>query len=386
MDVRIEYKYENREVRFTEKQLKVLNSPANTLIEGIAGSGKTLLAILLAEKLIKEGYSVAVIVFTKALSKFITDKISFSIDIENLLISYEYQWKENKENYDYIIIDEFQDFSLETIIDFKRYANNGIYLFGDFNQKLYYEEIENSRPTISKEDISKLDIKYTIKLNENYRVPNNIVFLLNDLYLKLSNLGNKYIESSHSKKDLTKSNKKNDFKSYFHQFDSHEEEIKFIANLINDEKLRGKSIGILLNLNGDKEQLYKSFDEVFGFNNDQNLEKIINIKDLAKKLSIQTNKKIGYKMRYESHLDFVSNESINILTIHSSKGLEFDIVILPFIKANQDFVSPNSIYVAMTRCKEQLIVTYSGYIQNQMSFLNKNLINGVINILPDMQD
>lgn len=387
MITRAIYQDDNKEIKLTNDQLEVLNSPCNTIIEGVAGSGKTLLAVLLAEKLIKEGFSVAVVVFTKALSKFIEDKINIP-NVRNLLIDYEYQWNKKHGNYDYIIVDEFQDFSFQALNNIKKRANSGVYFFGDLKQKLYSHELGNkSVQTIDKKGLNELKLK-RLYLVENFRVPDNIVNLLNDLYKKLAN-PQPYVSDGisvtptalHEEKYLPHSKKDNNIKPEFYQFDSHEKEIDFISDVIN--KSEGKSIGILVVLNDEENKKFIDLGYLFGIGENQNVEKIPNIKDLAIKLSQKTKKPIGYKMHFEADLNFKNKENINILTVHSAKGLEFDVVVLPFVKANQHFVHPNSIYTAMTRCKEQLYITYSGYIQKDLKYVEDKLIEGTIKPIPD---
>ena len=61
-----------------------------------------------------------------------------------------------------------------------------------------------------------------------------------------------------------------------------------------------------------------------------------------------------------------SNEILNfrssypkVMTCHSAKGLQFDVVILPFFKGTTNDDERKTLYVAMTRTMESLYILYS---------------------------
>jgi ATP-dependent exoDNAse (exonuclease V) beta subunit len=70
------------------------------------------------------------------------------------------------------------------------------------------------------------------------------------------------------------------------------------------------------------------------------------------------------------------------MTIHSSKGLEFDCVILPFsnyVNEHNEVHSYNLPYVALTRSSHQIIITYSGLIADEYSkHISKDVYTGQI--------
>jgi ATP-dependent exoDNAse (exonuclease V) beta subunit len=56
------------------------------------------------------------------------------------------------------------------------------------------------------------------------------------------------------------------------------------------------------------------------------------------------------------------------MTYHSSKGLEFDCVILPFANyANDNYGTYNLPYVGMTRASKKIIITYAGLVAEEYS-------------------
>jgi superfamily I DNA/RNA helicase len=342
---------------WNEKQIEVLSSEPNVLIIGSAGTGKTILALKKAIDLKNENKSVAFIVFTKALKTFLIDKFQIQNTESSLIINYEYEWQQSKKQFDYIIIDEFQDFSFDTLNKFAEYASLGVYYFGDLEQQLYSKNLQGEK-TITKDQLKKLKINKIINLTENFRIPNEIVRLANNIY---------YIKND--KKSLNINKNTSSFIPQIHSFINHKEELEYIVNFIQGNH-KHKSIGILLNRNEPSN--YTSGGIFF----DTNYEAIPSIIELRNYLERELKLEIGYKFKGDNQLDFTSDSNINILTIHSSKGLEFDIVILPFSRMLNEFIHENQLYVALTRSKEKVIITYSGQVQREYVGINNTLIKG----------
>lgn len=89
--------------------------------------------------------------------------------------------------------------------------------------------------------------------------------------------------------------------------------------------------------------------------------------DLNKHLKNQ-NLKIQYVGNNQGSFSIAeSNKDIIVMTYHSSKGLDFDNVFLPFLN-NSLFISPYNeetlFMVAITRSKKNLYLTYNGYTHN----------------------
>ena len=66
----------------------------------------------------------------------------------------------------------------------------------------------------------------------------------------------------------------------------------------------------------------------------------------------------------DNDFDYVDNLNFNttlpkIMTYHSAKGLQFDMVILPMYNGANDDESKKALYVAMTRTMHSLYVLYS---------------------------
>lgn len=75
-----------------------------------------------------------------------------------------------------------------------------------------------------------------------------------------------------------------------------------------------------------------------------------------------------YKYKSNDNLDFTREVNINIMTYHSSKGLQFDCVIMPFSNYVSDSMGIiNLPFVGLTRASHQIIITYSGLIADEYS-------------------
>lgn len=348
---------------WTEEQEEVLNSTNNTLITGVAGSGKTILAIRKSFDLTNQGYTVAIIVFTKALNSYISDTINSVLDLNSVIINYEYEWGNNNRIYDYIIIDEFQDFSLVTLQNFEKRAKKGIFYFGDLEQQLYEKDLKNNLETIKKSELSSLKVEKIIALKSNFRIPNSIVQLIKQYQIR------GHINS----KSLKPSNINNTNLPKIKKFSCHQDEMNFIVEIIKKYSSQ-YSIGILVNRNKHSGSYYSGAGSLF----DKNIEEIPSIIEIKYFIEKNTGKEIGFKDKSNNTLRFKPKESINILTVHSSKGLEFDIVILPFYRISNSIGHLNSFYVAATRCKVELFITYSGVMQWGFKNIKPWLYDGTV--------
>ena len=80
--------------KWNRQQQQILSMEPNAIIQGCAGSGKTLLACHIAMQRAEQN-SVAILVFTKSLRTFIKNYIN-SFGINNIEILYEYEWAKRK--------------------------------------------------------------------------------------------------------------------------------------------------------------------------------------------------------------------------------------------------------------------------------------------------
>lgn len=316
--------------KLDDQQLEVLELPSSEakIIKGCAGSGKTVLAVHKADRIRKkEQGTFYIIIYTKALRAFIQDGID-SLGIPHTNVLYEYQWRRaGNPSADYLLIDESQDFSAADIALFKSKANKAVIFFGDSAQQIYETkidfEVEGAQPkTISIEEIKTITGLDVIELGFNHRLPESIALFAQCL-LPLG-------------VDIVKRcTKKGGDRPIVKKFSTSTDELDWIIEVINNEGL--KDVGILLPENSQVKYVF----------------------DYLQSKSVKAGVKYKEDKRTIEALDFKGNIP-NIMPYHSSKGLQFETVFLPFCNAiiDGDFWH-NAFYVAVTRPLKTLNISYT---------------------------
>ncbi len=289
------------------------------LVAGCAGSGKSIIAMHKAEQLYAEGKDVILIAYTKSLNDF----MRVGKPDASFRFYYHYQWKRmNMPKADYIIVDEIQDFTHEEIQEFIDAAKKCFLFFGDTAQSIYRQY---GKQTMTIAQISEMTGLNTLQLFNNYRLPRPVAKITQDY------VGVDVPEY----KEKVYQNKETELPRFVHT-KTLEEEFSSITQIIAQHP--NKSIGIL----------YHSNEAVLQMNK-QMIERGI-------QCEFKYNDTDGEKHNV-SNLNF--NTLIpKIMTYHSAKGLQFDIVILPQYNGAFDVESKKALYVAMTRTMHKLYVLY----------------------------
>jgi superfamily I DNA/RNA helicase len=264
--------------------------------------------------------------------------------------------------HDYVIIDEAQDFSIQDIINFQKSSMKGMFIFADENQRLYDKTLKNET-TLTVLKLRQAVNFPIIKLNHNYRISRSIVDLICNFYPN-SSLNSNLFDSGH--------------KPTFIKFNTPIQELEYIKTYIIENT--NEDIGILLKQNRTSEEgTYKA---------NRNTKKIkipgiLETKDFLSSSGIE----IGYKNEREDNLVFSNNTNVNVMTYHSSKGLQFDTVILPFSNILNSHSNLCVNYVGMTRSKSKLIVTYSDIISGEYNKpVDKAQYEGEIRLFNEKKD
>ncbi len=304
-----------------------MNIDKSMLVTGCAGSGKSVIAMHKAEQVAKTGASVILIAYTKSLSAFMRE----GVDEKTLPYKFyhHYRWREKLKmpSADYIIVDEIQDFTREEVLEFMGAARKAYFFFGDSAQSIYKQYGKN---TISIEEISALTGLTPMRLYNNYRLPRTIA-KITQAYVGVN--VNPYEDRIYQNKEKAL--------PHFVHFDGFEEQISAIRTLIEKYTRNifdNQSIGILLPSN----------------------ELVIKICQKLQESDIPCEFKYtdDNSERFVDTLDFETFLP-KLMTYHSAKGLQFDVVILPMYIGAFDDESRKALYVAMTRTMHNLYVMYS---------------------------
>lgn len=330
---------------WSSKQKKVLESEPNIIVSGCAGSGKTLLACHIAMRHSKDK-NVVILVNTLSLRAFIKEYVN-SFGSNNIAVFHVFQWRD-RHKFDIIIIDEYQDFSVNDIKSFFLSAKIGAYIFGDIEQGLFDTTLnsDSREKVLDIDSLSKIECTNRFVLTENFRISEE-----NKNFISSLNRTNSLINSSFS----------TGIKPTILGFNSDDEELDWLKEfLLTNDKFT--NIGILLKNNEGSIRAYYSNKRVRKIK----VYGILELKNFLEHNGINC----GYKHRTDDHLIFSDKINVNLMTIHSAKGLQFDCVILPFSNISNNSNKPNLTYVGLTRGSIQIIITYSGFIsRDYLAFL-----------------
>ena len=308
-----------------DDQLDLIESTLDKsmLVAGCAGSGKSVIAMHKAEQIAEAGFSVILIAYTKSLNGF----MQLGSNIESRYqFYYHYQWKNihKMPSADYIIVDEIQDFEKDEIQEFINAAKKHFLFFGDTAQSIYRHFGKN---TLSIEQISEMTGLTVLHLYNNYRLPRPVAKITQD-YVGVDVMP--YADKVYRNKEKTL--------PHFVQLSDFTLQMKAVVDII--KKNPDSSIGILLHSNSLVEQTCKQL-----YSADIKFEYKFQIESAAER-------------KVYGNLDF-RTDLPKVMTYHSAKGLQFDIVILPMYEGANSNDSRKSLYVAMTRTMHKLYVLYS---------------------------
>lgn len=313
-----------------DDQLDIIdqNISESMIVTGCAGSGKSVIAMYKAEQIAAAGHDVILIAYTKSLSAFMRE------GIQNKTLNYRFfyhkQWIDHKRpTADYIIVDEIQDFTPEEIREFMNAAKKCYLFFGDTSQSIYTTYKKN---TVSIDELSKMTGITPLYLYNNYRLPRGVAKITQD-YVGVN--VDPYSEKVYQNLDKAI--------PYIVKLDSFEKQMDVIANIADmssSDLFIKKSVGILVPSN----------------------EMVMDVCNALKQRDFDCEFKYTLDategQRFINTLDF-STRYPKVMTYHSAKGLQFDVVILPMYEGAMDNEDRKALYVAMTRTMGELYIFYS---------------------------
>ncbi len=310
---------------------KILNKRTDEsyVVTGCAGSGKSLIALMKAKDLQDKDKSYLIIVYNRVLSQYMHDAIKELELKEDNVTTYGkcFSWRKNecekwesswiRGYYDYILVDEAQDFSGEALDEIKKHCTK-ILIFGDSTQNLYSLFSFDNNPTISIKNIASRFSLNTEQLIINHRMPKTIARVAQSL-----NEDDDVLEERCADDGIAK--------PIIMQHVDMDAQLDSVAKIIKNKNL--ENVGI------------------FAFFKDE-------VKTIGAYLSNKGLSPEIYLSDENMSLDF-STSNPKVMTYKSSKGLQFETVFIVGCDQRIGVDKSKSLYVAMTRSYQDLFIFYS---------------------------
>lgn len=329
----------------------------NIWVKGFAGSGKSVLLIHSLKNVLQKepNAKIAVVVYTHSLiDMFKTGMKELNISSSIPVMTYIEFCDKNSQNFDYIFCDEVQDLPSRVLYAMNNRARKVI-VAGDSNQSIYDTDPRWNEPVVNPSQVGDIINARAFSLNMIHRLTRSIIAAVQKILPSMNIWG--------AKRDLTKQ----DVNIRLCEASSETEEVKYIYQ----EAQKGANVGdtsviLLPTLN----MISKFANQVLSTNSKPQWNEKKNnwgkpdYGDLNRHF-----KNNGIKIQfigsgYGSLSDAEKNKEAILMSYHSSKGLDFDNVFLPYLNNSFNLHPSNAntlFMVAMTRSRKNLYLTYFGY-------------------------
>ena len=326
----------------TVAQQSVLNEPKPLAVSGGPGTGKSVVSLWRHIRNHSRGKNTLLLTYTKSLEAYLKASANSENEIAGNHVARTYDWTTNHPNntYEEIIIDEAQDVELIRYQIINELAPMVSYSADD-NQMLYPHR------GVTESDLNQLfpnNSRY--ELSDNFRNSIEIVRFVKSMFpLRLIPNGN----GNSSEPMLILTNQDRSIQE------------KVVVDIINQFKSDTHNIAILVPLQSHVNTWYNY---------------LVNSGLICSKFT-NSDGEIG------------TIENIHITTFKSSKGLEFDTVILPDFNTYElnittlNVVEDNDYYVVFTRARRNLYLLDNSATTNttsQLPFLQKQIELGIIEV------
>lgn len=329
----------------------------NIWVKGFAGSGKSVLLVHSLKNIIQKepNAKVAVVVYTRSLiDMFRTGMQELNLPSSIPVMTYYEFVDRNNERFDYIFCDEVQDLPAKVLYAMSNRANKVI-VAGDSNQSIFDTDPRWRESVVNPSQIGDIISARAFSLNTIHRLTRSIINAVQKILPSMNIWG--------TKRDLTKQ----DVDIRLCEASSEQEEVKYIYQ----EALKGVNVGdssvvlfpttnsitkfanLVLSANGKSQWSEKK-------NNWGNPD----YGDLNRHFRSNGIKLQFIGSGYGALKNAEQNKEAILMTYHSSKGLDFDNVFLPFLNTHFYLHPSNAetlFMVAMTRSRKNLYLTYFGY-------------------------
>lgn len=327
---------------------------SNVWIKGFAGSGKSVLLVYVAKKILSRNPSsrILMVVFTQSLVEMFKaafNELGLRINVDTY-----YGFMKGTTSYDYILCDEVQDLTPRVIREMNSRCNH-IVVAGDSNQSIYESDPRWSEATVSSSEIARLINGNPFELNIIHRLSRSIIDAV-QRFLPRMNIFS-------SMRDMTKS----DTQIRLCEAPSMQKEVGYIMEQAVKAVNQGYTVGVLIpTQNKILEFVNKALSDAGKpeWTAQTNNWGKIDFGAMNRYLQNQ-----GLKLKYvgNGYGSFdESDHKVIIMTFHSAKGLDFDYVFIPFANSSMFISADESLaktlfMVAMTRSRQNLYITYYGY-------------------------
>lgn len=338
---------------------EVINTEQNECVAGFPGSGKTVVLLYAVVNLKKKNpkAKILIIEFTHALIKMLQasiNEIAKESEYQNLNIAdveirtyYDFV-KQNHTQYDCIICDEVQDVPTVVIQNMKQRANRVI-VGGDANQSIYQKDPKWQMPPCTLSELDSILSPQKTNLTIIYRLTKKIISAINAFLPSMKILqGRSTMVKTNVQIRLWKS--ADQCQEVMHLMD------EAISRVNNND-----TVGIFVPTHSKIVAFANLALQIANkplWNEEQNMYGSVDFASLNNHLKVN-----GIPMQYvaNGYGNFTSENFITLTTYHSSKGLDFDVVMLPFCGVGDmpAMVTPTLFMVAMTRSRKDLFVSFS---------------------------
>ena len=341
----------------------------NIFIKGFAGSGKSVLLAYVAKKVLssRSKPSVVLIVFTQSLVtmyKTAFNEMGLNVDVRTY-----YSFLLSNNMFDYILCDEVQDLPARVLREMNKRGKHVI-VAGDSNQSIYDCDPKYQEKTVEPSEIINFLLARAFELTIIHRLSRSIIDAVQRFMPKMNIFS--------SKRDLTKG----DTQIRLCEAPSDLEEVSYVMKKAKEAISKGYTAAILI---PEQKMIVKFIDYAL-----QDAEKDpwkIQLNKYGKPDMLKLN---NYLLKCGLKIQFVgsgignfseSDDKITIMTMHSSKGLDFDQVFIPFANASMSMeywpdpkIAQTVFMVAMTRSRGDLYITYHGYKSHYLDAFEKNCL------------
>ena len=326
----------------TIEQQSVLNEPRPIAVSGGPGTGKSVVSLWRHIRNHATNRKSLLLTYTKSLEAYLKSSAASENKNAGESVARTYQWTTSNHSTQYseIIIDEAQDVEFETY-QFIQTLTSSVSYSADDNQMLYPNK------GAKEQDLQSLfSSNSRYELFENFRNTVEIV---------------KFVKSMFPLRLIANGKDSGQLPLVICTDANHEIQCKVVVDLIENFKSSTHNIAILVPLQSHVNFWYNELI----------------------KHGITCSKFVS------SDGDFGKIENIHITTFKSSKGLEFDTVILPEFNryeeniCNLKVVEENDYYVVFTRTRRNLFLIDNSNCVNQkcqLPFLQKQIDTGIVKL------